>query len=273
MPPLVQIKMQLKNSGINAALLKRCEENTRLLPDRLANAACGGISFKAWQNMPVVSPGRMDSEVGVSTYGITKTGKLSMAKKPRIKVVYEHPVSFASKIILASFYPNSDFNRRTGNVFQRSKPATHGAAEFWNWIDAAQQRMMLARHSSSGFFAACARAVNVGFGIFRGKFGNIQDKTGEDDLIHVGGGSDINQVAKLLQKGLAQITPAQNGSGRAGFSVATTEPDTKGKPGGAIYRIAQPVWQAAVDEEARFQYSKAQAAYTEAIEAAGIHVS
>ncbi len=194
-----------------------------------------------------------------------------MAKKPRNKRVFEHPESMASKIILASFYKNSPFNIRTGNVFQRMKPGTHGQAEFWAWVEAAMSRMVLARHSSSGFFAACAKAVNIGFYMISSKFGGL--KLPGDEGAQEPGGRDINKISKLLNKGLAQITPAANGSGRAGFSVATTEPDTKGKPGNAIYRVAQPVWQAAVDEEAKFQYSKVSAAYKKALEEAGLVVT
>ena len=181
-------------------------------------------------------------------------------------------VPLAALIINAQVNPGSNFNTLTGGVFQRGQSPFKGksrAAGEQAMLEA-MRRMLSARHSSSGFFAACARAVNVGFGIVRGKINGARWVPNEDNP---SAGGDINKISKLLSKGLAQITPAQGGSGRAGFSVATTEPDTKGTPGHALERIAQPIWQAAVDDEARFQYSKTRDAYVAAIEDAGITVS
>ena len=277
MPPLVQIKMQLKNSGINAALLRRCEANTRLLPDRLANAACGAIAYKAMKRMPKVPIARMDQELEVQSQAVTKAfhdsngqrGGLSFAKKPRYRNIVSHMNSLASRIVLASFYANSPFNQRTGGVFARSKPATKGSAAFWEWVANAAARMTKARHSSSGFYWACAYAVNIGFGIVRGKIAGARWVPNEENPSMPG---DVNKISKLLAKGLAQITPAQNGSGRAGFSVAATESDTKGGRGD-LERVAQKFWQEAVDEEAVFQESRVEQAYVAAIEDAGILVS
>lgn len=269
MPPLVQIRMQLKNDGINRALM-RLQENSSRLPDYLANKACNSISYKAWQNMPKVTPWEIDQELEVSSHGITKKGRLSKAKKPRNVSVASHSSSLAQRIVLASFYPKSPFNVRTGGVFRRSKPGTHGKDEFWAWVEAKAAQMTKARHSAAGFFANCANAVNKGFGIVLGKVSSAKwmpdPTTGQ-----ISSNVDVNKVTKLLNKGLAQVTPAQNGSGRAAFSVAATEPDTKGKQE-ALYKIAQPVWQAAVDEEAKETFAYAQRLYKAAAEDAGIPV-
>ncbi len=277
--------MQLKNSGINAALLRRCEANTRLLPDVLANSACRGIAFKAADVMNEtarVAPSTVDSELNASVASLLvkiKSGKRwSRNKKNRARFFGPvgkgaHPdVPLAALIINASVRSDSNYNLRTGNVYQRAMSPFKGksrAAGAQAMLEA-MRRMTAARRSATGFFWACARAVNVGFGIALGKINGARWVPNEDNP---NAGGDINKISKLLSKGLAQITPAQNGSGRAGFSVATTEPDTKGTPGHALERIAQPIWQAAVDDEARFQESKVRAAYVNAIEDAGITVS
>ncbi len=266
MANLVLVNMKLDNAGINAALLK-LSQNTKRLPDDLANYACNAISYKAWQRMPKVDPWAVNQELEVQTSGVTKTGKLSKAKKPKLIAVESHSSSLGQRIVLASLHPNSRYNLKTGGVFMRSRPSTSGSAAFWAWVAQATARMVKARRSSTGFFKACARAVNVGFGIALGKVeGTILAPQGR------GLGSDINKVTKLLSKGLAKVTPAQNGNGRAMFAVSATEPDTKGGQG-ALERIAQPVWQQAIDDEAKHIEQRVSAAYHRQIERAGIKVS
>ena len=273
----IQVRLKLNASGVNAAMFARLERNTRLLPDALANSICRGISMKAWEKMPKVSVATMDQELEVQSNPVTKLfhetngarGGLSRAKKPRYRNIVSHMNSMASRIVLASFYPDSPFNIRTGGVFQRAKPASKGSEAFWNWIGQTASRMVKARHSSGGFYKACAYAVNVGFSIALGKMDGARWVPSDNPSA----GGDINKISKLLSKGLAKITPASGGNGRAGFSVATTEPDTKGSPANrGINRVLQPVWQAAVDSEARFQYAKAQKAYKAAMEDAGFVV-
>ena len=259
-----------------------------MLPDRLANAACKAISYKAFENMPEVSPSTMDAELSVAISlvkskrgGGWRRGKKfqrenrvfgALGKDKAYKPEYAS-VPLAALIIQAQTNLLSNFSARTGGVFFRERSPFKGVSRAQgaqNMLEA-MRRMLAARHSSSGFFAACAKAVNMGFYLLSSKFNRLKLPGEEEDARP--GSTDINKLSTLINKGLARITPAANGSGRAGFSVATTEADTKGIPGHALERIAQPVWQAAVDDEARFQYSKVQRAYIAAIEDAGITVS
>jgi len=196
--------------------------------------------------MPKVSPASVAQELEVSVHGITPKGRLSKAKKPKKIQVGSHPNSFASWIVLASFYPGSKFNQRTGGIFAREKPGTHGTAAFWEWMAGAVHRMVAARRSSTGFYKACARAVNIGFGMAIGRFKPRNMPNGRA----ISGGTDVNKASTMLSKGLAQVYPATNGSGLARFTVAGTESDTKGKRSD-LERVAGKVWQQAVDDEAQ----------------------
>lgn len=247
----VQISLRLKSNELRLAI-EALRVRTGKMPDKMANQACGAIAYKAWQNMPKVEIQTIDKQLGVERIGVTAKGNLSKAKKPRYFKSRWNPDPMASGklqlrqglapaallIILASFYPDSEFNRRTGQVWKRDKPNTKGMAEFYEWLQNTANRMVSARHSSTGFFKACARAINIGFGMALGKVRRVP-------------GDDVNKTSKLLAKGLAEVYPAKNNSGRARFTVAATEPDTKGNQG-ALERVAGRVWQRAVDSEAEF---------------------
>jgi len=245
----MQVSLKLR-SGQLALALRATAANSRRLPSYLANRACNAISYRAWQKMPKVDPASIIQELEVSRQGVTATGRLSRAKRPRRVAIGSHPSSLASRIVLASFYGHSPFNIKTGQVFARMKPDTHGSAEFWGWIAGVAARMTKARLSSAGFFAACARAVNVGFGMALGRFSpRYAPRSGALAAVQQPG-TDVNKASKLLAKGLAQVYPADGESGLARFSIAGTEPDTKGNQG-ALERVAGVVWQEAVDAEAQ----------------------
>ena len=159
---------------------------------------------------------------------------------------------------MASLYPEKEYNKLTGFVFQRNKPDTHGSVEFMDWVQSSVGRMVSARHSATGFYKSCARAVNVGFGFALGK-------------VQGGMSGDVNKSSKLLEKGLAEVFPARPGSGLARFTVAATEPDTKGRQG-ALERVAGPVWQRAVDSEAEHIRLQIIEDYTREIRGAGFTV-
>ena len=265
-----QVVMRLNAGGLSLAL-KRARDAGGKLPSYLANKACHYIADRAARDMPRVLPATMDRELEVQVKGVTAKGNLSRAKKPRLISVVAHENSLASRIILASFYGNSPFNIRTGQVFRRMKPDTHGSAAFWQWVTDKASQMTKARHSSGGFFAACAKAVNVGFAMALGRMA----PAGVRNQIVAGPqqpGFDINKSSKLLNKGLAQVFPATGESGLARFTVATTEPDTKGSPGGALERRIAPVWQRAVEAETQSILKHAQETYANQLRRAGFVV-
>lgn len=248
----VQISLRLKSNELRLAI-EALRVRTGKMPDKMANQACGAIAYKAWMNMPKVDPDNIVKELEVQRVGVTAKGNLSKAKKPRKFNIIGNPSPFAETgkipwrwgfsslaqlVVLSSFYPNSNFNRKTGGVWQREKPNTKGSAEFFAWMQSTVGRMVSSRRSSTGFFKACARAINIGFGMALGKVRRVP-------------GDDVNKTSKLLAKGLAEVYPAKNNSGRARFTVAATEPDTKGNQG-ALERVAGRVWQRAVDSEAEF---------------------
>ena len=84
-----------------------------------------------------------------------------------------------------------------------------------------------------------------------------------------GGGNVSKNIGRLAGGTVATGTGEY---ARASFWVTATEPDTKGSPGGAIYRIAQPVWQRAVDDEAASIHAYAQSLYEQAARESGIAV-
>ena len=260
----MQVSMRLKGDGL-ALALRKDSATTRKTPDFCANRACNAISYRAFLTMPQVSPSTIPKELEVSTHGVTKSGRLSTAKKPRYRHVGSNPNSFASWIVLASFYPGSKFNDWTGNVFKRDKPDTHGTEEFWTWMAGTVARMVNARRSSTGFYAACARAVNVGFGMATGRFkASFPLKS-----VPASGVGDVNKASTLLSRGLAKVTPAANGNGLAKFSVAGTESDSRGDRGD-LERIAGRVWQKSVDDEAESIMKHIADSYKESLGEAGI---
>jgi len=262
---LIQVSMRLRGDAL-AQALRKAAATTSKTQDFAANRACNAISYKAYLAMPRVSPASIPQELEVSVQGVTKTGRLSRAKKPRRHHVGSHPSSLASRIILASFYAGSRFNETTGQVWKREKPDTHGTAAFWEWIAGAAERMTMARRSSTGFFAACARAVNVGFGMATGRFFSKIPAP-----VIPSGAMDVNKTSTLLSKGLAHVEPATGGSGLARFSVAATEPDTKGE-NHALERIAGRVWQNAVDQETAAISQHTAEFYKEALARGGLKV-
>lgn len=286
--PLPQVRLQLKSKDLSGALqakLLTARKQSAYLPDYLANKACQYISLRAAQTMPKASIAKIDSSLEVMRMGVTKGGKPSKAKNPRRVLIFGNPIAgnfisptgrmggdpyslnpLASKIVLASMYPESKFNKLTGQVWRRNKPNTHGSADFWKWVFDSMSRMVKARHSSIAFFAACAKAVNYGFGLAVGRIrGSLPAVEGQESL------SNVGRLSKLLSRDLARVEPSKGGIGRAKFSVAATEADTKGsvEPKG-IVKVAQPVWQRAVNAEVASIRKEIELRYRQSLMTAGI---
>jgi len=268
MEPTIQVGLKLRGNELVMAL-RAGMTSTRRLPSYCANKACNAISYRAWKAMPKVDAMSINQELEVSTHGVTATGRLSKAKKPRRVEVGSHSSSLASRIVLARFYKDSPYNARTAQIYALQKPDTHGTADFWAWVANVASRMVKARRSSTGFYAACARAVNVGFGMAVGRF---KPKSAPTDFNTAGqGGQDVNKVSTLLSRGLAQVYPAEGDSGLARFTVASTEPDAKAGRHD-LERVAGRVWQEAVDAETVAIYEHIAKTYAGAMREAGFVV-
>jgi hypothetical protein len=282
MAELVRISMQLKGGELAGAMqLRLLRDKTRPLPSYLVNKACREIARRAEAAMPVVLPAQMDAELDV-TYSpaILKSGERSSAKN-RQREVMHIPLdakSLAMMIVVARLWPGSKYNIRTGNVWQLDRPQFNpqgehsqgtGRAEFWLWVQQKAERMIRARHSSSGFFRVCAKVVWFIFkdATAKNPVERMAAMTGVEAL--PGGGNVTKNIGRLAG---GIVSTGTGEMARASFWVAATEPDTKGKPGGAIYKIAQPVWQRAVDDEAASIKSYAESLYSQAAREAGITV-
>jgi hypothetical protein len=216
------------------------------------------VAYKAMENMPVVTPERMDQELGATSWpGLLKSGKPSKNKKRQMENVTLEDRSYAAMIVIASMHPGSRFNQLTGNVWQRSMLAPGGSrgtsfsntVNFWEKINEIATRMVKARHKSSAFFKACAGTVVSMFkpSISRDSTTRALAMTGMDALPYgKGSAKDIGRLAG------GTVAVDTGGGARAQFWVSATEPETKGTVlPEAIFSIAQPVWQRAIDEVAK----------------------
>lgn len=288
MAPMVQVTLRLKGDGLRVGL-RQLAANSSRLPDYLANKACKFIAKRAAADMPRVPVSRMDEELNTAVALVkAKRGNrflrgLKFQRGNRVfgnlgpdrayKPEYAN-VPLLALIVQAQSNPESRFNQLTGSVHARAASPFKGVsrAEGRQRMLDAMRRVLNARHSSGGFFKLCALAVQYGFDYAIRRLPKSFSRMGAQEF----GGVDMDlaasgNVSKKLGK-VAGVTPAQNGSGRAAFWVATTEADTKGTPGGSLQRVIEPVWQRAVDAEVESIRRQIAADYTATIRASGFKV-
>lgn len=225
--------------------------------------------------MPKVEPAKIDSELAV-TYapGKTATGRISNAKKNRIasggiNQKYSADVPLVALIISAQANPNSKFNARTGGRYARSahplagKP--FGSSAALDAMRAAVNRLIRARHSSTGFFKTCAAVVQFIFaGADRGQNNFVAQPATDAGAATAGGGSVSKRIGVLAG---GKVATAAN-KATASFWVTGTGADQED----ALHKIAEPVWQRALDNEGRSMQKYAADAYAKAVRAAGFQV-
>lgn len=123
---------------------------------------------------PVVSQSTIDSDMNVVTSpGLLKSGQLSMAKGRQNEMIAfgnrtpdaedVSTVNTAMRIVLARMHPNSKFSIDTGNrwgipagsapSFGRGsgRSGQDASTLFWAWVKQVAEKMIRARHSSTGF--------------------------------------------------------------------------------------------------------------------------
>ena|ERR1039457_2358076 len=182
-------------------------------------------------------------------------------------------VPLAALIVNAQVNPDSNFNQITGHYFQRMASPFKGksrAAGAQAMLDA-MRRMLSARHQSGGFFKLCADVVRKVFGPAVSNRQGLAEAvmTGLDAV--AGSGSVSKAIGKLAG---GKVATGATDVAHASFWVTGTNPDTDGSKGGAaLFAVAQPVWQKAVDDEAANNFrTAAERAYIRAALKAGIPV-
>jgi hypothetical protein len=259
---VVKVNLKLRVSDLNSAL-QRVEELSNRTAAYLANKACLSIAINAHRMMPVVPPAQIKSEMEASVM-VSRRNSSLLTRRTR-----------AQSIILASFYPNSQFNIRTGHVFQRTKPTFTGdrntrRLKFWEWVSARAEHMTKARRSSSGFYKLGCAVVRLIFSKNRPPVANAPADIGEGVMEAAPQAGD-GKVGRAIGR-VAGGTLATDGQrARASFWVTTTEPDSKGV-GTGITKVLEPIWQRAVDQEATQKADYAEQLYAQVLRDAGFTV-
>jgi len=289
MPPLVQLTVKLDTRLLRVSM-ESLRGHTRKLPSGLCNSACYNIAARAKEKLSRVSTAKMDEELNVTRIGMTKAGKPSNAKNPKkVYIDWQSPMNqtegspagtpLAMMIVLASMYPTlkgggfyggQSYNELTGQIWKRQKPGTKGRADFWQWVIDRASAMVAARHSSGGYFKLCADVVRMMFMPAIGKDPAIRALAMTGAPAVAGGGSVTGRIGKIA----GGIVAVDLGSGaRASFWVSGTRPQQHKGEEDALFRIAQPVWQQAVDEVGAGNFKHAtEMAYKDAARKAGLKV-
>jgi hypothetical protein len=131
--------------------------------------------------------------------------------------------------------------------------------------------MVSARRSSTGFFKVCAATVKF---MFKAALRNAPTSPASDTGLGAEATPGTGNVSRNIGR-LAGGQPAADGavSATARWWVTATEPDTKGMGAAGLRKVAEPVWQAAVDAEAASIRDYAERAYGETIRSEGITVA
>lgn len=213
------------------------------------------------KDTPAVTPGRVNSDMNVSTSPmVTKRGTLSKAKGKQHSVITfqnrtpdEDDVSVmntAQRIVLARMHPTSRYSLETGNRWPVPMPdvgrgrqrGTDAIPLFWKYVADVAERMVKARRSSVSFLKASWTTIiyqllpNVPAG-YRGGFGGV----------------DASQFSKDLLTG--EVTPARPNQPQPFCTVSNTigmkgvTPELAEKYNEAGHRILGPILQTAINRE------------------------
>jgi hypothetical protein len=284
MTPMPQANLRLQKGSLNASLaaIKSVSKRTSAY---LANKAVLSIAIKAFDRMPVVAPGKIAADMA-------KVGHVRNAKdKDWRKTNNERrDLTTAERVVLASIHPGSRFNQLTGGVFKRMKPiysspspggggrltsargyklGAQNRLRFWAWVEEQAIRMTAARRSSSGFFQLGARVVRLIFSRGASPVRMPPSDGASSGVQAMTGGGKINKAIGRVAGGTRAV--GDGNIAKASFWVATTEPDSKGK-NTAVTRILEPVWQRAVNDEAKDAAAYAEKLMAQALREQGFTV-
>lgn len=242
MPPANQVSLKLKNQAELSTALRRASIVTGKLPSALMNRAVFSISLRAYKRMPKVDPETIRAqlqEYKVPVHSYSRKGKLLGKGKAKSKSFFGDGVSAPRLALIVSARANSgsNFNKLTNSRYaiHRSpwagKNRELGAAAML----ATMRKMFNNRVRSAGFFRTCAGVVMF---IFK-RLVPSQARGGATQAV----GSISKRIGKI-----AGGTPATGtGKATARFWVSGTQAESNG----ALFHIAEPVWQEALDNEAR----------------------
>lgn len=223
---------RLKNLPELTSALRRASIATGKLPSELANRAVFSISLRAQKNMPVVEADKIRGELGaykVPVQSYSRTGKLLGKGKAMSKSFFEATgsggVPLLALIIQARANPNYSGPWKGSSPFKGVSRQEGGA----RMLEEMRKILTARTGRSRGFFKVAAAVIKLAFSRYANgqPTGSISERRGK----------------------IADGVPATGkGKARATFWVAGTEPDN---PKRALYKIAEPVWQEALDFEAQ----------------------
>lgn len=242
MPP--GITLRLKPASLNAAI-RKASIATGKLPAELANRAVFSIAIRARKAMPKTSPSRIAAELEESKVHelvALKSGRWSKSKK-HVKSVF----GGGSDAPLLALIIQSRVGKGGAYGLQQSPWKGVTRAEGAMLMLAKMRQVFGARKRSVGFFVNCARVVS-------GIFGNGSSPKGRGRLAD-------------------GVKASGTGKASAKWWISATMPDTEGSHD-ALRKIAEPVWQAALDAEAASITKHAmEHSYREALRLAGFRVT
>src|SRR6185312_15936608 len=258
----VQQTSKIDVSVLQAAIPQIVAFGRRTLREQCVTSAAF-ISLDAQANMAAVDIPTIDSELNVEVTGITKTGRLSKAKKPyghRVTTVRSgKAVPAAVLIVMARTNPNSAYSLSTGNRWPldlNQLPKGKGSmaarlAMINQWIS----RMTLARHSSTHFlqhgWAQAIRTLLSDPAHYAGKSKFQVNAQTKINPINTLGSADLG-MATIAASGDAVLVTSENAVGEGGNAVL----DAKHRQ--ALILHGTPPLQSAIDKEAGTMLAKAQ---------------
>jgi hypothetical protein len=194
-----KVSATVDTRGLQAAIPALVEFGRRSTEEQCVTSM--GMILQDAQNWtPFVPVTRMDADLNVEAFGVTKTGRLSKAKNPRRKD-YRVQGQAGLMIVIARMHPNSKYNQMTGGRWALQKPPTKGEQQFWEWVADALNRMTRARHSSGHFLQAgyaAARDYCVTSPLFKNKY---RARSG-GNTVNVLNTLDRKQLGDLQMSGL-----------------------------------------------------------------------
>ena len=237
----MKINYTLDTRNLNAAL-KVLSEHSKKAPAQLVNQTALFVIKKAQELTPVVSQGRIvsDMEVRITPVLSKKGSRKGLPLKSGKYKMTVSEYSAASLISLARMHPGSKYSMMTGNRWPLAKPNTKGNEAFWAYIKEAAERMVRARKSSTAFLKASWNTI-------------LYKLQAEVNKGRSGSRIDIEGNKSTLLSG--EVIPAKSGSTFAVCVVQNTigmnnSNDVLGeKYNQAAHRVLNPVLQRAIQSE------------------------
>ena len=245
------------------AILLRHSNN---VPARSINKTALFVIRKAQELTPVVSQATIDSDMNVTTSpAVLKSGKLSKDKSRQHEVVVfdnrtptpddVSAMNTAMRIVLARLHPTSRYSSETGNRWGsppgvipnfgrgRSTHRTFGGSAtdartlFWAWVKQVAERMVKARHSSTGFLKHSWAAIIYKLIPFAGG-GGLPDVGDRGEWMNFG------EVKPAMEGYAIVYCRCDNTMGIGNQNDVMSEKYNK-----AAHEILEPVLQQAIDLE------------------------